>query len=401
MRTICIAGKNNIAVDVMLYCINHLSENRVICITDRDEIGINTWQKSLSWFANKNGVEIVKLEDVYDIKELAFISTEFDRIIKPEKFKSKTLYNIHFSLLPKYKGVYTCVLPVLNGDSETGVTLHKIRSGIDTGEIIDQEKLEIKNEDTSLDVYQKLNSLGTAVIVRNLAGILADNVEAVPQDKEGSTYYSHDAIDYKNLYLNVNCTAFQIQSQIRAFSFRPYQILGWNGNQYIQAQILDDVSILKPGCIIEDNQIYTIISSIDYDIKLYKDVFYELLEAIKEHRNRDAAKLCSCREIIKSKDKDGWTALTVAVYNNNKEMTRYLIERGANIYETSNNGGTLLMYAKDASLKNEDWSIFRYLLSLGLKVEQSDYDGISLCDNLEDKMFERIPEDIRNIIKAV
>lgn len=120
----------------------------------------------------ENDVEILQLQDVYTLSDLLFLSCEFDSIIKPEKFRSNELYNIHFSLLPKYKGCHTSVLPILWGDIFTGVTLHKIRSGIDTGEIIDQQKVDILENDNSLDLYKKLIQSGTDIAIRNLDKLL-------------------------------------------------------------------------------------------------------------------------------------------------------------------------------------------------------------------------------------
>ena len=127
MKTICIAGKNDIAVNILLYCIKFYYKCRIVCVVNMNEPGINTWQKSLKWFAEKNGVEILSLNDVYEIEDLLFLSLEFDRIIRPEKFKSTLLYNIHFSMLPKYKWMHTSVLPILYCEENTGVTLHRIR----------------------------------------------------------------------------------------------------------------------------------------------------------------------------------------------------------------------------------------------------------------------------------
>ena len=70
--------------------------------------------------------------------KIFFISLEFDKIINTSLFKTTNLFNIHFSLLPRYKGMYTSILPILNGDKISGVTLHKIDRGIDTGDIIDK-----------------------------------------------------------------------------------------------------------------------------------------------------------------------------------------------------------------------------------------------------------------------
>lgn len=400
MKTICIAGKNDIAVDVLEYCIQTYPYHRIVCILNRNERGTNSWQKSLEWFAEKNGVSVCSLEEMYEIEDLIFLSTEFDRIVNPNKFISKNLYNIHFSLLPKYKGVYTSVLPVLYGDKTTGVTFHKIRRGIDTGEIIDQEEFDISIDDTSYDIYKRLISVGTKVILRNINNVINGNVTYRQQPIEDSTYFGPTTIDYENLRLDIRRTAFQVQNQIRAFFFRPYQVLKWENQAYVHCEILNYVSDNPPGYIIEDNELYTIVSTIDYDVKLYKDVFEELLLSIKEGNDTKAKKYCTCNEIINSKDSHGWSALSVAVYNDNFDMVKYLLGVNADIHTKNNNGTTLLMYAKDVGLRTGNWDIFRFLIHHGLDALETDYSGKRILDYMEERKMMEMPADILSIIRG-
>lgn len=378
MKTICIAGKNDIAVDILLYCKKTYPEHRVVCITNRNERGINTWQKSLKWFAEKNDVEILEMKDTYEIEDLLFLSCEFDRIVRPDKFKTDELYNIHFSMLPKYKGCFPSVLPILFGETESGVTLHRMRAGIDTGEIIDQQRILIEEKDSSLDLYGKLIENGTKVVIRNIDNLIKGTADAKPQPKENSFYYPANYIDYSTLSLNVNQTAFQIQNQIRAFAFRPYQLLPWNGERYIDSEITNDVSTEKPGTILEDTEVFTRISTIDYDVVMYKDTFKKAIALIKN--GKDAKDLCKSQKIIESKDEHGWSLLTIAVYNNNMDMAKWLIDNGSDINVLNNNGTTLLMYAKNCFINTGDSSIFEMLLSNGLSVYAVDYYGLSLID---------------------
>lgn len=67
--------------------------------------------------AHDYGVKEISLEDAYD-NATYFISLEFDRLVKPELFKKGKPYNIHFSILPKYKGMYTSIWPILNGEKK-------------------------------------------------------------------------------------------------------------------------------------------------------------------------------------------------------------------------------------------------------------------------------------------
>lgn len=380
LKTICIAGKNDIAVDVMLYLKRNYSDYRLVCIYNKNETGVNSWQKSLKWFAEKNGIEEVTLDQAYQIPDLLFLSLEFDRIIKPSKFVSDDLYNIHFSLLPQYKGMHTSVLPILNEESYTGVTLHKIQDGIDTGEIVDAVRIPIKPDDSSLDLYISLINNGVELVKKNLPKLLAGDVTCFPQSAEKSTYYPKSEIDYTTLSLNVNCTAYQIKNQIRAFNFRPYQLLTWNGIRYLDSTILPNVSCEKPGTIIKDDNTSTIISTIDYDIQLFKDTFDQTMKYIIDRNNDAAIDLLVTSKLLVSKESHGWTLLTVAVYNDNYEMVVYLVNHGADYHVINNNGTNLLMYAKDCYVIHHNKRIFEYLLNLGLSPLDQDYNGLSLID---------------------
>ena len=82
------------------------------------------------------------------------------------------------------------------GDIFTGVTLHKIRAGIDTGEIIDQQKVDILENDNSLDLYKKLIQSGTDIAIRNLDKLLRKKFDYFKQSQNGSTYYPRNFIDF-------------------------------------------------------------------------------------------------------------------------------------------------------------------------------------------------------------
>lgn len=399
LSTICIAGKGNIAVDVLLFCLEKYEKYRIYCILNKNEEGENSWQKSLKWFALKYEVPIISLEQAYKIENMIFLSTEFDTIVKPELFNTQDLYNIHFSLLPKYKGCGTSVLPILFAETETGVTLHKINRGIDTGAIIDQMIISIDEDDTSLDLYKKLMLQGTALVKKNLGKLLSSDVHAITQTSYQSTYFGINYLDYHNICINERQTAFQIRNQIRAFCFRPYQIIMWRDTHYFSATICDEVSEDKPGTVIEDNDIFTKIATIDYNILMFKDVLKEVLDAITGHDLPRLIHFTESPQIINEQDSHGWSPLIVAVTNNNLDAVRYLISKGANTSVCGNNGTTLLMYAKDTFTKSGDASVFEFLMDLGLDIFACDYLGFSLLDYCEKDHIERIGKYSLNDIK--
>lgn len=268
---ICVAGKNNIAIDVCEYILHHCENVVLYAIHNANDAGIDNWQKSFRKYASEHPkIQQTTLDYVYDIDDLVFISTEYDKIINPNLFCSTHLYNIHFSLLPAYKGMYTSALPILYGESYTGVTLHCIDSGIDTGDIIAQTKIRISSKETAYSLYQKCLRKGTDLIVKNLDKLLYGSYNSRPQKSFGSSYYSKRAIDYSNLTINTNATAQQIDQQVRAYYFPAYQLPIINSVPIIQTQILKRKSVCKPGTIVYETDMYMIMATIDYDIKLYK-----------------------------------------------------------------------------------------------------------------------------------
>lgn len=95
--SICVAGKNNIAVDVLSY-LNEHNNGRYKLITIRNDLRkeLVGFQKSLSSYAKQHSIPIVKMEETYCMKDLVFLSMEFDRIIKPNLISDARLFNIHF-----------------------------------------------------------------------------------------------------------------------------------------------------------------------------------------------------------------------------------------------------------------------------------------------------------------
>ena len=202
MLNICIAGKNQIAVDALNYLLNTLNFNKtnIFVCPNMNDPGFDTWQPSLRLLAEKQNIKIVDLDKIYNIENLIFISLEFDKIIKPDKFKTDNIFNIHFSLLPKYKGVYTSVFPILNGEEYSGVTLHKIDPGIDTGDIIAQKKFKIGINETARDLYFKYLQYGFVLFKENIVRLIENQFTLEQQPTLTSSYYSRKELDLKKKY---------------------------------------------------------------------------------------------------------------------------------------------------------------------------------------------------------
>lgn len=377
---IVIAGKNNIAVHGLSLALQHFEANNIVVIPNENDMGVDGWQRSLLKYAKKNNVHVKTLSDIYQLKVSIFISLEFDKIVNPNKISTNKIYNIHFSNLPKYKGMHTSVWPILHGDSESAVTLHKIDQGIDTGDIIAKKIFCINSSDRSQDCYRKYIENSKALLSDWFIRIVNGEFSAKEQSADKSTYFSAKSIDYSKLKINFNKTAWQIQRDVYSLSFRPYQLLDFNGDKISDVIISSDKSKSKPGTILTKNKDYVIIATIDYNVVIYFDRLDELLNNIPSISTSDFSKKIVNILGVNDRNNKGWSPIIVAAYYGRRDIINFLLEIGANINDANYHGTTVLMYGKDFSLKNNDSSFMRFLLSNGADPKLKDWSGKSVSD---------------------
>jgi len=379
---ICIAGKNNIAIEIVVYLLDKgINRNKILVIPNKTDHGNDSWQKSLLKFAKEEKIKPVRLEEVYNIENLLFLSLEFDKIIKPLKFKTDKLFNIHFSLLPKYKGMFTSIIPILSNEKTTGVTFHKIDKGIDTGDIIAQKEFEINLMDNARDVYHQYIQNGILLVKQCLEKLLKNEfIESKPQNSRESSYFSKSAIDFRNINIDLNQSAINIHNQIRAFNFREYQVPKVFDINIISSKLLNSSSNKKPGTILFENDICFTISSVDNDIVLYKDRVKDMFLASENGSTELIDRLLQIPKIVNVQDEHGWTPLIVAIYNNQIKVFKALLMNGADLSICSFKGTTPLMYAKSAYVKYRDPEILKLLLSFDLDIFKKDYSNKNVLD---------------------
>lgn len=153
--------------------------------------GHNMYQSDVKRYAESKGLNLMQpeklknpefLEQLRSIGADLFIVIAF-RMLPREVWQMPPLgtFNLHASLLPRYRGAAPINRAVMNGDTETGVTTFFLKHEIDTGEIIMQRKIEILPEDNVGDVYDKLMHLGARMVVETVNAILDGNLQTQPQ----------------------------------------------------------------------------------------------------------------------------------------------------------------------------------------------------------------------------
>ncbi len=96
--------------------------------------------------------------------------------------------NVHTSLLPKYRGAAPIQWAILNGETETGVTIMQMDAGMDTGPILSQRATPIDPKETGGELHDRLASLGAELLLETLPGLSTGTVKPIPQDESAATH---------------------------------------------------------------------------------------------------------------------------------------------------------------------------------------------------------------------
>jgi methionyl-tRNA formyltransferase len=133
----------------------------------------------------------------------------------------KGTFNLHASLLPKYRGAAPINWAIMNGETETGVTTFFINQIIDTGSILAQEKISITENMTAGELHDQLMNLGAKLTVETLDKIESNSIQAIPQDEELAKNLPHAPKIFKaDCEIQWNQDATIIHNKIRGLS--PY-----------------------------------------------------------------------------------------------------------------------------------------------------------------------------------
>ncbi len=143
-------------------------------------------------YAVEQGIPVLqpeRLKDPLFIEQLRALKADIQIVVAfrmlPEVVWSMPplgTFNLHASLLPQYRGAAPINWAIINGDKETGVTTFFLKHEIDTGDIIQQERIPILPTDNVGTLHDKLMELGASLTVKTLDDIIAGNVRSIPQD---------------------------------------------------------------------------------------------------------------------------------------------------------------------------------------------------------------------------
>ena len=127
--------------------------------------------------------------------------------------------NIHASLLPRYRGRHPLNWAIISGETKTGITIHYVDEGLDTGDIILQEAVDVGPNEDVITVYYKIRNLGVRLITTALRQLERGEARRVPQDETLASYFPPRRPE--NGLINWNQSARSIHNLVRAL-VKPY-----------------------------------------------------------------------------------------------------------------------------------------------------------------------------------
>ena len=253
-------GNTDFSNPTLLECNNHFNLKAVVTNPSkkmgRGQKILDTPVMQLAKEKNFNIIEGDDLKDQKFIKQLKEMNPDFFVVVAyrilPKALLEIPKYgsiNIHSSLLPKYRGAAPIQHAILNQDKFSGISTFLIESKVDTGKIIDQEKVKIELNDNFGLLSEKLSKVGAKLIKSSVLKCLDSQLDLTIQDESKVTLAPK--IKKEDLMLDWTKEASAILAKIKAFSPKPgaYTILNKKRLKIFEAQVVNDKINQKVGCI--------------------------------------------------------------------------------------------------------------------------------------------------------
>jgi methionyl-tRNA formyltransferase len=159
-------------------------------------------------------------------------------------------FNIHASILPRWRGAAPIQRAIQAGDAETGVTIMQMEAGLDTGPMLLVEKISIGENETAGELHDRLAPLGASALLDTIELLLAGKLEPERQNDELAVY-AHK-LDKKEAEIDWQQSAQQINRDIRAFNPWPvsYTKLDNKTFRIWESSVLDTQQVAVPGTVI-------------------------------------------------------------------------------------------------------------------------------------------------------
>ena len=259
--------------------------NIVGVITSTDKYGGRGMKKliesDVKKYALKHGLKILQPKNLKDpdfIDELKSLKADLQIVVAfrmlPEivwNMPPLGTYNLHSSLLPKFRGAAPINWAIIRGEKKTGVTSFKLQHKIDVGDILFQENISIGKDETAGELHDRLMELGAEVVLKTVEAIKMGKVELKPQDSTKAS--SAPKIFNDDCKIDWNKSNGEVYDFIRGLSPYPgaWTSLDKKIFKIFKCSKIESTDGIEPGRIVTDNKKYLKIKTKDGYIDV-KDV---------------------------------------------------------------------------------------------------------------------------------
>lgn len=216
--------------------------------------GMRIKESPVSIWAKEHNIKCLKPEKIDPIfinqfKELGIdlsIVVAYGKILKEELIQSPKFgtINIHYSLLPKYRGASPLESSLLNGDEKTGVSIQQMVFKLDSGPIMEKEETIIDINETKEDLKNRLIKIGANLVCKIIPKIINNDIKRIDQDESIATNCSK--IDKKDGELDLNNNPIENWNKYRAF-------YGWPGTYFFKEKNKNKIRIKITSAKYENN----------------------------------------------------------------------------------------------------------------------------------------------------
>jgi len=198
------------------------SKHKVVCIVCQPDKPVGRGGKivhsPVKQFGLTHGIPVLQPERISNELHLLdkykpdiIVTCAFGQILKQNLLDRYSVINVHASLLPKYRGSSPIQWAVINGEKVTGVTIMQTDVGLDTGDIILQEKIDIGEDETAGELFERLSVLGAEVLLKAIK-----MTTRTPQDHSQATQFP--MLSKEKAQIDFTKTAEEIRNFVRGMN---------------------------------------------------------------------------------------------------------------------------------------------------------------------------------------
>ena len=199
---------------------------------------------------NINSDDIINELNKMDLDLIVVVA--YGQILSKEllELPEKGCINLHASLLPEYRGSSPIQQAILDGKDKTGVTTMFMEEGLDTGDIIYQQEVDIKASYNAGDLHDKLAKTGAKLLTDTVLDLQENDVPRIPQDESKSSYTGQ--LSKKDGLIDWTKSSQDIYYLVKAMNPWPGSFTYLNGKllKIFEVEIIDNNTDLKPGSVV-------------------------------------------------------------------------------------------------------------------------------------------------------